>query len=96
MTKEDIQLKQKDALSSIEAAFTLLVDLNYKEECRLQDKIDELEDLVLEMREKKPIWGSCRAGCADSYLDPEGYCSPACHYGAPRGLHPVMARVAQA
>jgi hypothetical protein len=32
-----------------------------------------------------PRWGNCRRGCPPSYLDRYGYCSPACHVGAPRG-----------
>jgi hypothetical protein len=30
-------------------------------------------------------WGNCRRGCPPSYVDGAGYCSPACHVGAPRG-----------
>ena len=30
-------------------------------------------------------WGHCRRGCPPSYLDEDGFCSPACHVGAPRG-----------
>lgn len=32
-----------------------------------------------------PEWGNCIRGCPPSYLDREGFCSPACHVGAPRG-----------
>jgi hypothetical protein len=34
---------------------------------------------------RPPVWGNCRRGCPPSYLDQDGYCSPACHLGAPRG-----------
>lgn len=31
------------------------------------------------------VWGNCRRGCPPAYLDNKGFCSPACHMGAPRG-----------
>lgn len=33
----------------------------------------------------RPPWGNCLRGCPPSYLDREGFCSPACKLGAPRG-----------
>jgi len=46
--------------------------------------VQELEDARLELKQP-PEWGHCRRGCAPSYLDRAGFCSPACHLGAPKG-----------
>lgn len=32
-----------------------------------------------------PRWGNCRRGCSPSYLNKNGYCSPNCERGWPRG-----------
>lgn len=50
----------------------------------------ELEDARLELS-KGPSWGNCRCGCPPSYLDRDGFCSPACHLGAPRGRYVTLA-----
>lgn len=60
----------------------------------LHEAIDDLHDTVEELlsdfeeaMESQCVWGNCRRGCHPSYLDSEGYCSPACHMGAPRGKY---------
>jgi len=46
--------------------------------------IDELEEAREELKQP-PEWGNCKRGCPPAYLDREGFCSPACKLGAPRG-----------
>ena len=46
--------------------------------------IEELEEAREELKQP-PEWGNCRRGCSPAYLDREGFCSPACAMGAPRG-----------
>lgn len=52
--------------------------------------IQELEDARLELKQP-PEWGNCIRGCEPAYLDREGFCSPACHVGAPRGKYVTVA-----
>jgi hypothetical protein len=52
----------------------------------LETTTGELEDARLELKEP-PEWGNCRRGCPASYLDRDGFCSPACVVGAPRGQY---------
>jgi len=55
--------------------------------------VEELEQenrrLRRELLDKKFIpattWGNCKRGCAPAYLDKDGFCSPACAMGAPKG-----------
>jgi hypothetical protein len=51
------------------------------------EQIDELlEELVDQDQEPPSVeWGNCRRGCVPSYLDEEGYCSPACDRGQKKG-----------
>jgi len=42
----------------------------------------QLHDLMFVPATK---WGNCRRGCEPAYLDKDGFCSPACKLGAPRG-----------
>lgn len=57
----------------------------------LEDARESLETTTQELEDARteaaapPEWGGCRRGCPPSYLNPEGYCSPACVLGAPRG-----------
>lgn len=44
----------------------------------------ELEDAREELK-RDVTWGNCRRGCPPAYLNRNGYCSPACELGAPRG-----------
>lgn len=54
---------------------------------RALEMIDELNEKL-----KKPAeWGNCIRGCEPAYLDKEGFCSPACHVGAPRGKYVTVA-----
>lgn len=63
----------------------------------LQVRVEELEgqlentrDELQEAREAlalPPAWGDCRRGCPPAFLDREGFCSPACVLGAPRGQY---------
>lgn len=66
-----------------------VVELEQKIE-RLEDSIEtttqELED-ERQLAASPPEWGGCRRGCPDAYLDRDGYCSPACVLGAPRGRY---------
>lgn len=55
------------------------------------DKINELEE-KLEERRAGPEWGNCKRGCPPSYLDRDGYCSPACKLGFPRGEYVTVPR----
>jgi hypothetical protein len=50
-----------------------------------EEHIETLKTDLREALDKPPEWGNCRRGCQESYLDPEGFCSPACHLGAPKG-----------
>lgn len=58
-------------------------DLDDKDES-IETATSELEDARLELKEP-PEWGNCRRGCPPAYLDRDGFCSPACAMGAPRG-----------
>lgn len=58
-------------------------DLDDKDES-LETTRQELEDARLEAA-KPPEWGNCKRGCPPAYIDSEGFCSPACKLGAPRG-----------
>lgn len=51
---------------------------------RLETTRQELEDARLELK-TPPEWGNCRRGCPPAYLSRDGFCSPACALGAPRG-----------
>ncbi len=51
---------------------------------RLELALRELEDARWELKQP-PEWGNCKRGCPPSYLDQEGFCSPACARGAPKG-----------
>jgi len=44
----------------------------------------DIEDLKLELA-AGAVWGNCRRGCPPAYLNRQGFCSPACELGAPRG-----------
>lgn len=57
---------------------------------RLDIALNELEEARVELK-LPPEWGNCRRGCAPSYLDKAGYCSPACHRGAPKGKFVTVA-----
>lgn len=59
-------------------------------EVRIEDLEAELK--VAEHAAKHPSWGDCKRGCLPSYLDREGFCSPACHVGAPRGQYVTLRR----
>lgn len=49
-------------------------------ECSVKDKqIDSLKSQLGAYE-----WGNCRRGCPSAYLV-DGFCSPACKLGAPRG-----------
>lgn len=50
----------------------------------------ELEDARKELKQP-PEWGNCIRGCEAAYLDRQGFCSPACHVGAPRGKYVTVA-----
>ena len=52
---------------------------------KAEDHIEALQTDLREALDKPPEWGNCKRGCQESYLDPEGFCSPACHLGAPKG-----------
>jgi hypothetical protein len=55
-----------------------------------EEQIDDLNRQLV-----KPVpWGNCIRGCQPSYLDKQGFCSPACHVGAPRGEFVTLAEVA--
>jgi len=58
-------------------------DLDDKDES-IETTTAELEEARFEM-EALPEWGNCKRGCPPSYIDREGFCSPACKLGAPRG-----------
>jgi len=57
----------------------------------LDDKDESIETTTAELEEARieaaqpPEWGNCKRGCPPAYLDREGFCSPACKLGAPRG-----------
>jgi hypothetical protein len=52
----------------------------------LKERIRQLEKEINDLETDALLpWGPCRRGCPPSYLDSEGYCSPACALGAPRG-----------
>lgn len=53
---------------------------------RLGTTLRELDDANL-LLQQPPEWGNCRRGCSPAYLDREGFCSPACHWGAPKGRY---------
>lgn len=53
---------------------------------RLETTLKELED-ANNLLTLPPDWGNCRRGCPPSYLDRQGFCSPACHWGAPKGRY---------
>lgn len=61
--------------------------------------VEQLEQenrrLRTDLREAKFVpatkWGGCRRGCSDAYLDQDGFCSPACHVGAPKGKFVTVA-----
>lgn len=53
---------------------------------RLETTLQELEDARLALA-RPPEWGNCRRGCTPAYLDRAGFCSPACHWGAPKGRY---------
>lgn len=53
--------------------------------------IDELEEARMELKQP-PEWGNCRRGCPPAFLDRDGYCSPACALGAPRGEFVTLAQ----
>lgn len=38
----------------------------------------------------RPPWGNCLRGCPPAYLDKEGFCSPACKLGFPRGEYVTL------
>lgn len=46
--------------------------------------ISELEEAREELAQP-PKWGNCKRGCPPAYLSRDGFCSPACKLGAPRG-----------
>jgi hypothetical protein len=52
------------------------------------DKVAEVQrlenDLATE-QSRQPEWGICRRGCPPAFLNQDGFCSPACVLGAPRG-----------
>jgi hypothetical protein len=55
---------------------------------KLEDELLAAEERIEELKAElaqPPKWGNCRRGCPESYLDREGFCSPACKLGAPRG-----------
>lgn len=54
------------------------------DEGRLKVALKELDEARYELAQP-PEWGNCRRGCAAAYLDRDGFCSPACKMGAPRG-----------
>lgn len=59
---------------------------------RLDVALKELDEARYDLAQP-PEWGNCRRGCMASYLDREGYCSPACHRGAPKGEHVTIGAV---
>lgn len=52
---------------------------------------DQINDLVKELEEAQEAktipaeWGNCKRGCIPSYLNENGFCSPACERGQRRG-----------
>ena len=64
-------------------------DLDDKDES-IETTTNELEDARQELT-LAPAWGNCRRGCPESYLDKDGFCSPACAMGAPRGKFVTVA-----
>ena len=52
---------------------------------RLNDRLDTALNELEEARLASPEWGNCKRGCAPAYLDENGFCSPACAMGAPKG-----------
>ena len=82
---------------AIEAIDTLYLACQRDVE-ELEDKISDLETVanldcpdcegkekeIAELENQLPEWGNCRRGCPPAYLV-EGFCSPACKMGAPRG-----------
>lgn len=53
-------------------------------------EVKEARDSLQAQLAGGPEWGNCRRGCPPSYLDQEGFCSPACRLGFPRGEYVTL------
>lgn len=61
-------------------------------EQRLKVALHELDEARNQLR-RHPQWGNCKRGCAPAYLL-DGFCSPACAMGAPRGEFVTLPKIA--
>lgn len=83
---EDWRDAETDAAEEHEKKLDALSD-------KLHEAEEESEDLKEQMAEASPEWGNCKRGCPPSYLDHEGFCSPACSLGHPRGEYVTLPKL---
>lgn len=92
-TVAELRAAAIDAVEGLYSACERDVDKLETKITSLEEQVTDLEDANERIQERyaRPEWGNCCRGCPPSYLDREGFCSPACHVGAPRGEFVTLA-----